>query len=67
MDVFVTGDVKYHEAVDANERGLAVVDAGHRGTEQLIVPAIAEVLRGAFPELKVSTYAEPEVFRVSSS
>ena len=33
-DVFVTGDVKYHDAQRARECGLMVVDAGHDGTER---------------------------------
>lgn len=33
-DVFVTGDVKYHDAQRARECGLSVVDAGHDGTER---------------------------------
>lgn len=62
VDVFVTGDVKYHEAVDAAERGLAVIDAGHHGTEKWIVPAIADYLKKAGGNLKVSRYMEPDPF-----
>jgi dinuclear metal center YbgI/SA1388 family protein len=32
-DVLVTGDVKHHEALDAREMGLSVIDAGHHATE----------------------------------
>lgn len=32
-DAVITGDVKYHEALDAYENGTAVIDAGHFGTE----------------------------------
>jgi len=32
-EVLVTGDVKYHEAREAEELGLALVDAGHFATE----------------------------------
>ena len=39
-DVFVTGDVKYHEAQRAIEEGLHVIDAGHFGTEFPIVHAL---------------------------
>jgi len=64
VDVFVTGDVKYHEAIDAAERGLAVIDAGHHGTEKWIVPAIAARLRKAAPKLRVTEYVEPDPFRI---
>jgi len=62
IDVFVTGDVKYHDALSALERGLAVVDAGHAGTERGIVDVIASYLRAAFPGLPVAVNHEPEVF-----
>ena len=63
-DVFVTGDVKYHDALDAIERGLAIVDAGHHGTEKWIVPAIAGQLKKSLKGLAVSTYVEPDPFTV---
>lgn len=44
-DVFVTGDVKYHDAQKALECGVALVDAGHFGTEFPIVAYLAERLR----------------------
>ena len=33
-DVFVTGDVKYHEAQEAASYGICLIDAGHYGTEK---------------------------------
>ncbi len=62
IDVLVTGDVKYHDALTALDRGLTLIDAGHAGTEKGIVPEIARYLRGQCRGLKVSTYAEPEIF-----
>lgn len=43
--VFLTADVKYHEAQEALAHGLAIVDAGHFATENLVVPVLAEYLR----------------------
>ncbi|NLZ51990.1 MAG: Nif3-like dinuclear metal center hexameric protein [Thermoanaerobacteraceae bacterium] len=43
-DVLVTGDVKYHEALDAKESGLAIIDAGHFATETILLPALKEHL-----------------------
>ncbi|MBP2626342.1 MAG: NGG1p interacting factor 3 protein [Firmicutes bacterium] len=43
-DVFITGDVKYHEAQDALAAGIAVIDAGHFATEEPVVSALAEYL-----------------------
>lgn len=44
-DVFVSGDIKHHEAQRARESGLAVVDAGHYGTERIFVENMAAQLR----------------------
>ena len=52
-DVFVTGDVKYHDALDAAALGIAVIDAGHYATEQPIVAALASYLQECFPTLIV--------------
>jgi dinuclear metal center YbgI/SA1388 family protein len=43
-DVLVTGDVKYHEAREAEELGLALVDAGHFATELPMVWGLTELL-----------------------
>ena len=44
-DVYVTGDMKYHDGQLAGELGLAVIDAGHFATERLILPVLAEHLQ----------------------
>jgi hypothetical protein len=46
-DVFVTGDLKHHQALEAVAAGMAVVDAGHRGTEWPFIPHLASRLREA--------------------
>jgi len=38
--VLVTGDVKYHEARDAEELGIALIDAGHFHTEIIMAAAV---------------------------
>lgn len=43
-DVLVTGDVKYHEALNAASQGLALIDAGHFATEHLMVGHLAEAM-----------------------
>jgi dinuclear metal center YbgI/SA1388 family protein len=43
-DVLVTGDVKYHEARDAEDLGVALIDAGHFPTEIIMAHEIAERL-----------------------
>lgn len=43
-DVLVTGDIKYHEARDAEDLGLALIDAGHFPTEIIMVDDITQRL-----------------------
>ncbi len=46
-DVLVTGDVKYHDARQAEELGIALIDAGHFATEKLMIEQVANSLREA--------------------
>lgn len=45
VDVYVTGDIKYHEAQRALEEGVALVDMGHFASERIVVAPLAEYLR----------------------
>jgi putative NIF3 family GTP cyclohydrolase 1 type 2 len=40
-DVLVTGELRYHEALDAVSSGLSVIEAGHDATEWPLVPVLA--------------------------
>ena len=44
-DVYITGDIKYHEAQRAAEQGMHLIDAGHFGTERPVLPVLADLLR----------------------
>lgn len=52
-DVLITGDIKYHEALDAQELGLALIDAGHFATEKVMIDKVSEYLFAEFPEIKI--------------
>ena len=43
-DAFVTGELRYHVAHDALEKGLAIVEAGHDATEWPLTGALARVV-----------------------
>lgn len=43
-DTLVTGDVKYHVAQDMLAAGLKFVDAGHHGTEAVVMPVLYNFL-----------------------
>lgn len=44
-DVFVTGDLRYHDAENAAAMGVCTVDAGHFATEALVAARLAQCLR----------------------
>lgn len=53
-EILITGDVKYHTAVELSEEGLCVIDAGHFNTERIILPRIAEFIQKSFPGVTVN-------------
>ena len=53
-DVYVTGDIDHHTGIDTVAQGLAIIDAGHYGTEYIFMEDMKERLAKAFPELTVS-------------
>lgn len=48
IDVMVTGDVRYHAALEAAELGVPVIDAGHFGTERFAPRIMADAFRREF-------------------
>lgn len=60
--VLITGDIDHHNGLDAVERGLAVIDAGHYGLEKIFTTYMEEVLRRELPELKIKKALEKEPF-----
>ncbi|WP_457559851.1 Nif3-like dinuclear metal center hexameric protein [Caminibacter sp.] len=44
-DCFLTGDIKYHEAMDAKARGVSLIDIGHYESEKYFTDAIFEELK----------------------
>ncbi len=42
--LYLTSDIKYHEALKAIDLNISLVDAGHDATERVIVPFLAEHL-----------------------
>lgn len=57
-DVLVTGDIQHHDALDAIELGLNIIDAGHFSTENIAMPVLFEHLKSTknLKELKIELY-----------
>lgn len=48
-DVYITGDLKYHDAIWAIENGLTVIDCGHFGTERIFSDLMEKLSATPFP------------------
>jgi putative NIF3 family GTP cyclohydrolase 1 type 2 len=58
-EVYITGDISHHEGLDAAERGLAVIDAGHYGIEHIFMPIMEKYLGKVLPkEIKIRRAAD---------
>ncbi len=59
-DVYITSEIKHHEAQLALELGINLIDAGHFETENIIRGFMKDYLKAEFPELKIlKSTAEP--------
>lgn len=52
-DVYITGDVKYHDMQLAKELGITVVDAGHYGTEYMSQTVLKRMIERIFTTQEV--------------
>ena len=50
LDVLVTADIKYHDAQKAQELDLALIDAGHFATENIMMKELEKLLRTKIKE-----------------
>ena len=63
-DVFITGDIRHHDGLDAMEQGLTIIDAGHYGIEKIFVSYMEEFFNNQMPELIVYKAMEKPPFHV---
>lgn len=61
-DALLTADVKYHTAIEAEENGICLIDAGHFPTEKLVCDIFKEILEVLPIELIVSK--DKDIFKV---
>lgn len=61
-DLYITGDIKYHDAIDAKELDLALIDAGHHGTEIISIDFIDNYIKSTYPELEIHKLVEEDPF-----
>jgi len=63
IKVFLTGDLKHHDALDAKEEGVVIIDAGHYSTEKIFMEYIKKVLETKF-EIEVIIIDEEESIKI---
>ncbi|MDO4639898.1 Nif3-like dinuclear metal center hexameric protein [Leptotrichia hongkongensis] len=63
IDVFLTGDLRYHEALDALEDGKILVDVGHFESEYLFVDMMEKEMSKFF-DGEMIRHFEDEVFKL---
>ena len=57
VDLFVTGELRFHDGLAAHAAGVAVLLPGHYATERPAVETLAERLQAAFPNTIVTASA----------
>ena len=60
-DAIITADVKYHEALDAYDSGITVIDAGHYPTEIIVCDIFKRILNDL--DIKLFTAESNDVFK----
>lgn len=53
-DVLITGDIDHHDGLDACERGVAVIDAGHFGLEHIFIEYMKDYISREMNEITVA-------------
>lgn len=50
-DVLLTGEIKHHEILLANELGISVIDGSHFGTEDIVISPLCKKLQEQFADV----------------
>lgn len=63
VDLYITGDIKYHDAQLAQSLAVNILDIGHFESEKYILEKVREVLMDKFKELKVDIIGESSILK----
>lgn len=61
IDLFITGDITHHYAMDAMEQGITLIDITHEGSERLFMDFAKDRL-SEFTDVKIMTYKNDEKY-----
>lgn len=63
IELFITADVKHHEAMDALEQGVNVMDLGHYPSEKLFNVLVEKIIKDVDPKIQVTKEVEMDRYR----
>ena len=63
-DVLITGDIGHHDGIDALEKGISIIDAGHFGMEKLFAGYMQLYIQKTMPELNVTVDRVQQDFHI---
>ncbi len=63
IDAMVTGECRHHEWLEAAERGIMMLEAGHYATEVPVVDTLTSWLSGQFPEICWNSFWDQSPYR----
>ncbi|MBI6545319.1 MAG: Nif3-like dinuclear metal center hexameric protein [Cyanobacteria bacterium NC_groundwater_1444_Ag_S-0.65um_54_12] len=65
VDLFITGEIRYHVALEARDRQIAILEIGHQTSEEPVVDFLVGYLRKRLPAtLLIEGFHEAEPFEV---
>ncbi len=62
VDLFITGDLRHHIALDSSEQDLHLIDLEHYGSEKFVVDLLENILKDIDTDLEVIKYNSSDVF-----
>jgi putative NIF3 family GTP cyclohydrolase 1 type 2 len=54
-NAFVTGEMRFHELLNAKANELALVLPGHYATERIGIEVLTDIIRKSFPQLDIDS------------
>lgn len=63
-DLIVTGDIKYHDALDALESGISLVDIGHYESEKFFMELMEKKIKELSFEGEILKYEKAPIWRI---
>ena len=63
-DVYISGDIDHHSGIDALEKGISVIDAGHYGLEHVFSEYMREYIESKFKDIEISLEIKHEPYLV---